>query len=329
MIARPSYRIHELYLRLKVCLVLITALSLSTRLVWSQTSAPQTASSQGRIARDLELIRIAEQKHLPDVEQGALWDQLALEYYGATEFVKAEDAYNRSLHLLKTAPSAKEEYASTLDNLASLYLIYGRLDDAENARKQALQVRRKLSNPTDIAVSEVHLADIALARHKFKKAEQLALRGLAGLESSLNPPGAGMFSALVTLTYARCSLGHCEEGLMNAEQAVAFAKQNSEPESAVTGFALETLGFAEWKTGATQDGEKAMLEGIQILRTKVAPSDPRLAGAMLQYKAYLVAIKRPMEAREIQDQVERMTSQAGAYCAGCVVSVYSLSKTLR
>ena len=116
---------------------------------------------------------------------------------------------------------------------------------------------------------------------------------------------------------------------MNAEQAVAFAKQNSEPESAVTGFALETLGFAEWKTGATQDGEKAMLEGIQILRTKVAPSDPRLAGAMLQYKAYLVATKRPMEAREIQDQVERMTSQAGAYCAGCVVSVYSLSKTLR
>ena len=317
------------YLRLKVCQLLLIALTWNVGVVWAQTSNAPMSGSQVRIAQDLESIRVAEQKHLPEAQRGILWEQLGLEYHAATEFPKAEEAYNRALHLLKTAPSARAEYASTLDDLASLYLIYGRLDDAERARKQALRVRQELGNPTEIAVSETHLADIALTRHQFKKAERLALRGLEGMEPSSNPPLVGMLSAYITLTYARCLRGHCGEGLMNAEQAVAFANKNFESESAASGFALETLGFAEWKSGATQDGERAMLQAIQMLRTKLAPADPRLAGAMLQYRAYLIEANRQAEAQEIHEQVTRMASQAGVFCQGCTVSVYSLSNALR
>jgi tetratricopeptide (TPR) repeat protein len=329
MIALSSYRTYRPYIRLKVSLLLLALLRLSVCVVGAQTSNPQIASPQARIAQDLKLIRMAEQEPLPAAQQGALWAQLASEYEHAAEFLKAEDAYNRSLHLLKTAPSARAEYASTLDNLASLYLIYGRVDDAESARKQALAVRQKLGNPSDIAISHVHLADIALARHQFKKAERLAQRGIEEMESSSNPPSGEMLFGLVTITYARCSRGHCGEGMVSAEQAVAFANKSFGSESAAVGFALETLGFAEWKNGATQDGEKAMLHGIQILRTKLAPADPRLTGAMLQYCAYLIAVNRRVEAQEIHEQVTRVTSQAGTLCPGCTVSVYSLSKTLR
>jgi tetratricopeptide (TPR) repeat protein len=321
--------IRNLYLGLKMSLLLLTALSLGGCVAWAQTSNPQIASSQARIAQDLELIRAAQQEHLPEAQRAALWARLALEYRNATDFLKAEDAYNKSLHLLKTAPSDRAEYAATLDGLASLYLIYGRLDDAESIRKQALAVRQKLGNPSDIGHSQVLLAYIALERHQFKKAERLALRGLQEMESSSNPSKAGMLTAFITLTYARCSRGNCGEGLMSAEQAVAFANRNFGSESVAAGGALEALGFAEWKTGATQDGEKAMVQGIQILQPKMAPADPRLIAAMLQYRAYLVAAKRRVEAQEIQDQVERMTRQAATFCAGCVVSVYSLSNTLR
>ena len=321
MIALSSYRTYRLFLSL----LLLTAL----RFGWAQTPNPQIASSQARIAQDLELIRAAEQQHLPAAQAGALWAQLAAEYHHATEFPQAEDAYNRSLHLLKTAPGAGEEYATTLDNLASLYLIYGRVDDAESARKQALAVRQKLGNISGIGVSHIHLADIALARHQFKKAEKLALQGMEEMKSSSNPPREGMLSGLITVTYARCSRGHCDEGLTNAEQALAFANTHFEPGSAAAGFALETLGFAKWKSGATHDGEIAMVQGIQILRTKLAPADPRLAGAMLQYRAYLIAENRQAEAQEIHEQVGKMTREAGVYCSDCAVSVNSLSKTLR
>jgi tetratricopeptide (TPR) repeat protein len=282
-----------------------------------------------RIAQDLELIHIAEQEHHSDAERGGLWAQLASEYQYAAEFLKAEDAYNKSLHLLKSAPATRTEYAATLESLSALYLLYGRVDDAESVSKQALTVREKLGNPSDIGLSQVHLANVAIARRQFKKAERLALRGMEEMESSSNPPRSGMLSGLITVTYARCRRGHFSEGSMSAQQAVAFAKTHFEPESAAVGFALETLGFVEWKNGAVQDGEKAMLHGIQILRTKLVPADPRLAGALLQYQDYLIATSRRVEAQEIHEEVERMTSQTGAFCSACTVSVYSLSKSLR
>ena len=66
-----------------------------------------------------------------------------------TDFLKAEDAYLRALHLLKAAPHSRAEYTFALDDLSSLYLIYGRLDNAESASKQAIKVRQKLGNPAE------------------------------------------------------------------------------------------------------------------------------------------------------------------------------------
>jgi tetratricopeptide (TPR) repeat protein len=321
MIALSSYRTYRLILSL----FLLTAL----RFGWAQTSSPQMTSLQARITQDLELIHASEQQHLPAAQAAALWAQLAADYHYAAEFPQAEDAYNRSLHLLKTAPALAEEYAITLDNLAALYMIYGRVDDAESARKQALIVRQKLGDIRGIAVSHIHLADIALARHQFKKAEKLALQGMEEMKSSSNPPRDGMLSGIVVITYARCSLGHCDEGLTSAEEAVSFANTHFESGSAATGFALETLGFAKWKSGAAHDGEIAMVQGIQILRTDLAPADPRLGGALLQYRAYLLAEDRRAEAKEIHDQVGNMNREAGVYCSDCAVSVNSLSTTLR
>jgi hypothetical protein len=312
----------------RVHVLLLIALIGSVGVVRAQKPDAHITTSQDRIAHDLQLIRIGEQQHLPPAQQGILWEQLALEYHISTDFQKAEDAYLRALRLLKTAPSSREDYASALDSLSSLYLIYGRSDDAESARKQAIKVRQKMGNDADNGESLVHLADVAIVRHQFKKAERLALHGLRLLESSPNPQREGILSAFITLTYARCFRGHCQEGLINAKQALAFANTNFQSESTAHGFALETLGFAEWKSGSPQDGERAMLQSIQLLRRGLAPTDPRLAGALLQYKSYLEEAHRSAEAQEIREQVSRMTSQAGAACQACV-SVYSLSNTLR
>lgn len=329
MITLFSHREYRPYLHLRVSLLLLTALSLSVCVAWAQTTEPKILSLQVRIAQDMELIHIAEQEHRPEADRGALWAQLASEYQYAAEFPKAEDAYYRSLHLLKTVPSVRAKYAATLEGLAALYLLYNRVDDSESVWKQALAVHKKLGNPSGIGLSEVHLADVAFARQQFKKAERLALRGMEEMESSSDPPRAGMLSGFITVTYARCRRGHCGEGLMSAQQAVAFANTRFPAESAPVGFAFMTLGFAEWKSGAVQDGEKAMLHSIQILRTTLVPADRRLGGALLQYQEYLTATSRRVEAQEIHEEVERMNSQTGTFCSACTVSVDSLSRALR
>ncbi len=308
--------------------LLLTLFTLSLGLACAQTSNSLLTYTQARIATDQELIRKAELQQLPAEKQGALWAQLAAEYQYNTDFSRAEAAYYKSLHLLKTVPSAATEYAATLDGLAALYLIYDRVDDAESTRKQALAVRLQVGNPCDISVSYAHLADIAVKRRQFKKAEQLGQRGIDGMQSCPSLPRQGMLSALMTLTYARCLHGHCSDGLTSAKQAVAFANQNYGADSAPAGFALETLGFAEWKSGDSQDGERTMMQSIHLLQTKLAPADPRLAGAMLQYRAYLLEAKRHLEAQQIHEQVVKMSSEGGTACEGCV-NVYTLSKGLR
>jgi hypothetical protein len=329
MITLFCYGAYRPYLHLRVTFLLLTALSLSVCATGAQTFEPQSASVQAHIARDIELIQTAEQQHRPEAERGALWAQLASAYQYAAEFLKAEDAYNKSLHLLKTAPSAQAEYAGTLESLATLYLLYGHVDEAESLRKQALAVHKKLGDRFNTGLSQIHLANIAIARRQFKKAERLSLRGMEEMESSSNPPRAGILSGLITVTYAHCLRGHCDQGLASAQQGFAFVNSNFVSESVAVGFALETLGFAEWKTGAGQEGEKAMLHGIQILRKELVPADPRLRGALMQYGNYLTAANRRVEAQEIHEEVERMTSQTGTVCPACTVSVYSLSKTLR
>ena len=313
----------------RVSFILLTALSLGVCAVSAQMPETQGSSGQVRIARDIELIHIAEQQQRPEAERGALWVQLASEYENAGEFLKAEDAYNKALHLLKTAPGAKEEYAVTLESLATLYLLYNHLDEAESVRKQAIAVLEKLGNSSEIGLSQIHLANVAIARRQFKKAERLSLQGMKEIESSSNPHKAGILSGLITVTYARCLRGHCAEGLTSAQQALAFADSNFDAESESVAFALETLGLAEWKTGDLQEGEKAMLRGIHILRTKLVPADPRLRAALLQYRGYLIAASRRVEAEDIDEELEKTASQTATSCSGCTVSVDSLSKTLR
>jgi tetratricopeptide (TPR) repeat protein len=313
----------------KLSLLVVSVLSWRAGTVQGQTSNPRLNWSQEHILQVQESIRDAEAQHSPQARQGALWAELALAYWNATEFVKAEDAYSKSLQLLKTAPSSAAQYASTLEDLASLYLTYGRLADAESTAKQAFAARKKLGSPMEIAISQVHLAAIALVRHQFKKAEQLSESGVVTLQSVASPPKTGMLSGFITLTYARCSNKHCSEGSNSAQQAVAFAEKNFEPESAPIGFALETRGFAEWKSGAKQEGERDMQEAIRILQRTLAPADPRLAGVMLQYKSYLVEAGRQEEAHVVAQQISSVTRQAGVSCANCAVGVHTLVNGVR
>jgi tetratricopeptide (TPR) repeat protein len=314
---------------LRVILLLLIASCASTAVARAQTQEPQAASSQVRIADELAMINTAEQQHRSAADLGAMWSNLASEYHYAADFLKAEDAYNQSLHLLKSVPEAREVYATTLEDLAALYLNYGHIDEAESVRKRALAVRKKVGNPQQIGISHAHLADVALARHQYKKAEQLDIQAIAEMQSSTNPPRVGLLSALITITYARCGQGNCNVGLTSAQQGIDFAYKRFDRESAAIGFALETLGYAQWQTGSIQEGEKTMLRGIGILRATLVPADPRLRGSLKQYEKYLNATNRRVEAQEVHSEVERASRDAGVPCSACTVSVYSLSRTLR
>ena len=288
-----------------------------------QISVTETQES---IKLDVRLIRVAEHDRLPNKKQGYLWGRLASEYAQLADFARAEDAYAHSIQLLKDVPEARANYATLLDNLGVLYLAYNRRDVAKSYINQAFAARKEQGDPVTLGVSQLHLAELALAEHNFKEAERVAAEANANLSSAGDEGKKGLIGALVALSYARCSQDNCAEGLRNAEEAMGLARIVYPTDSLPIGHALMALGFAKWKSGSSQEAEKMMLEGIHIITTQNFPGTPYSRNALSEYRTFLAAMHRPLDVKRVDDQIASMAPQT---CASCTISVTTLSHAMR
>lgn len=303
-------------------------LALCIALSICEHARPQQSSTMNDqdIAQERHLIDVAEHDHLSDAKIGYLWGRLASDYTARADFARAEDAYLRALRLLGNAPEAQKNYATLLDNLGVLYLAYDRRAEAEDYLKRALASRKTQGDVAALGVSQVHLAHLALAEHKFKQAEDIAVEAQSNLIMAGEGGRRGLIGALVSLTYARCERDKCAEGLRDAEQAMELARLAYPSDSLPAGHVLMAIGFARWKIGDSQEAEKMMLEGIHIITTKNAPGAPYSRLALLQYRDFLNSMHRSFDVKRIDDQLAQSISRP---CANCTVNVGSMSNALR
>jgi tetratricopeptide (TPR) repeat protein len=272
------------------------------------------------------MIDVAEHEHLSAAKIAYLWGSLATDYTAEADFLRAEDAYFHALHLLKGLPESQNNYATLLDNLGVLYLAYNRRAEAEQYLKAALTIRKKLNDMIALGASQVHLAQLALAHHKFKQAEAIAVEAQANLTAVGVSGRAGLIGALVSLAYTRCEQNKCVEGLRDAEEAMDLARVVYPSDSLPSGHVLMAIGFAKWKAGDNQQAEKMMLEGIHIITAKNAPGAPYSRMAMFEYRDFLNATGRALDVKRLDDQLAQATPQP---CANCTVNVSSMSNALR
>ncbi len=304
------------------------ALTLCIVLSVCKNARPQqfSTTTQKDIAQERHMIDLAEREHLPDAKIGYLWGRLASDYVGLADFARAEDAYFRSLRLLRNAPEAQKSYATLLDNLGVLYFAFDRRAEAEPYLKRSFAERRKQGDIVALGISQVHLAQLAHADHKFKQSENLATEAQTNLTAAGDAGRAGLIGALVALTYARCERNKCAEGLQDAERAMDVARLIYTSDSLPAGHVLMAIGFARWKIGDSQQAEKMMLEGVHIITTKNAPGAPYSRLALLEYRDFLKSMGRGLDVKRIDDQLAQATPQP---CANCTVSLNSLSNALQ
>jgi hypothetical protein len=304
------------------------ALTLCIVLSVCEHARPQqfSTTTQKDIAQKRHMIDLAEREHLPDAKIGYLWGRLASDYAAQSDFVRAEDAYFRSLRLLRNAPEAQKDYATLLDNLGVLYLAYNRRAEAEQYLTRGFAARRKQDDIAALGVSQLHLAELALDGHKFKRAENIAAEAQANLTATGDSGRVGLIGALVTLAYARCEQHKCAEGLRDAEHAMDLARLVYPADSLPAGHVLMAIGYARWKTGDSEEAERMMLQGVHIITTRNAPGAPDSRDALLEYRDFLKAMHRSLDVKRIDDQLAQATPQP---CANCTVSVNSLFNALR
>ena len=270
------------------------------------------------IAQDRLRIQQAELQHLPDARVGYLWAVLAAEYRQAGEFAESEDAYFKAMKFLDHGSASAANYATVLDNLAMLYLVYGRMDEAELYNRRSAKIRRSLGNPLDEARGEQHMAEIHLARHKFKLVEEEAARALAVMEQVDDPEKLDMVSALNALAFARCSRRRCEQGLQDAQHSVALATSFFGEESTPVAHAWMAVGYAEWKLGRMDEADRAMRLGIRMMKTQAGGESRMVLLAMMEYRNFLKSAHRDRDAEQVIQEISQLVQQQAPMCATCV-----------
>lgn len=310
------------------CLLLLatTIVNQSDAQQQSEQSKPETSrpTLQRRIEERLTALEAKENAHPSNREVGYQWSRLGEDYSLAGEFGDAESAFNHAVESFSKEPENRDLYAGALDELGALYRVYGRIPEAQNCRRKALALRKKLGDPLQLALSQSHLAELDLISKKYKEAftrADSAYRQMSGMENAGN---GDLLSALLVRTYAKCRLRRHAECLSDAQQALALSRSVFAEDSLPVGAALVALSSAQLDNGSTQEAEASARQAWGILNRGLASNDPRVIFAMSKDRDCLLALHRTEEARKIDAQVSAIDRQPAQPCVSCTVSVYGL-----
>jgi hypothetical protein len=287
------------------------------------TSGTATQAVSQRIRQQLADLNTREMANASNRELGYRWTVLGFEYSNAGEFTSSENAYNHAIDLLGRDPADSSLNAEALDQLGALYRIYGRLPESLNCRRTALALRAKLGDPKLIALSQSHLAEIALVSRQYREALQQADEAYMGMMAA-GAASKDKVAALIVRTYATCGLHRNAECLSHAEEVLALSRGAFPEQSPEVSSSLMALSVAQLHNGAAEAAEESAKQAVAILKTQFSSGDPRVAFALSQDRDCLMALHRREEARQIQAQLEAIDGRSSASCAQCTVSAFGL-----
>jgi tetratricopeptide (TPR) repeat protein len=277
-------------------------------------------------------IKTAEQQQAGAAEVGGLWLQLANRYVDMLEFPQAEDAFARSLRLLRT-PATQAAYAAALDGMGSLYLETGRLNDAGEYSRKSLEIYTALGDQMRAATLHDTIALVAFSGRHYREAEAEAALGVTEMQTVAKPDAGELVTAYLIHSYALCSQGRCSEALGDVDRAMAVAEANLRPEAIEMAGIWLARGYDRWKAGAPADAASAMSEALRIVRGHTELPQPALVGmelgVMRQYDAFLKGTHRKPQQKQLEAEMARLQAEQPPACDGCTVSVAALAPGLR
>lgn len=145
----------------------------------------------------LEPIARSTDAALSEDKKGVVWNILGSSYQDLDMFEKARDCYEHAIVLLREAEPHTAQYASTLDNLGSVEMSLGEMNDSARLRKKARRIYATLGDHPGVARVSTNLAVLALltnhgasaqrnlnsALHEFQKAGTADDDDIAGVRS--------------------------------------------------------------------------------------------------------------------------------------------------
>jgi tetratricopeptide (TPR) repeat protein len=272
-------------------------------------------------------IKTAEQQHANAAEVGGMWVQLANRYQDQIEFAQAEDAFARSLRLLRS-PDTQAAYADALAGMGSLYIEMGRLHDGAEYSRQSLAIYTTLGDGLHTATLHDTMALSLLLEHRYRESEVESAEGMTEMQALAKPDAGELITAYLLHSYAICNQGRCSEALGDVDRAMLMVESHEGPDSIEMAGVWLARGYDQWKAGTPDDADRAMGAALHILRGCTKLPQPLLdhlqLGVMRQYDAFLKGTHRKPQAKQLETEMARLEARQPQVCGDCTVSVAAL-----
>lgn len=228
-----------------------------------------------------------------------------------TEYAEAEQLYQRALAIREQIlESEHPDTATTLNNLADLYLAQKRNKQAEQLYQRALAIREQVlgSLHSDTAISLSNLARFYRHQGKFERAEPLYQRALAIQEQILGFQNASTAMTLYRLAFLYYVQGKYDEAEILYQRSLAIRERVLDPSHPETAMTITNLARLYYTQGRYEEAEVLYERALSIREQVQGPQHPetasvlnhlaRLYFAQGQYKKAEALYKRALSIRE-------------------------------
>lgn len=237
-------------------------------------------------------------------ESWKVYNDAGLGAYELGRLTEAEQLLRRAVRETDSFVAADPRRATALNNLASVYRLEGKYDQAETSYQQALDILDRAFGSKHLAVATAlnNLADLYRVRRRLDDAEPLYLRALEIKRYFLtdsHPSLATTLNNLGLLYHARGDYNRAEPLYWRAYTIRKNALGEKHPETIQS---LSNLAVVHHDRGDLAEAER-LYQDVLALRQEVLPRDsPVLAATLNEYAALLRQLDRaeeaiPLEAR--------------------------------
>lgn len=263
----------------------------------------------------IQIYSAASQKADPPamepVAAGGVWRHLGSLYEDAGRYAESETCYVHAIRLLQPEPAASAELATAIDDLGTLYMMRGDLEQAEYAEQRALAIREAWGIRADLPLSWFHLATLSLREHQFKRARDYAELAVQQIDRKTSPDADEEMNARFVLGSALFRLHKDAEAIAMMESAMDVGRRTYSPDDFPLGFGSFLLGYVYWKSGNATGAAKLMENGAAVVERQLGWRHPVCLSVMTQYARFLRDTHQTAAARAIDDKLKEARGKEG------------------
>ena len=265
---------------------------------------------------------LTDSANTSEIEKGIVWNILGSSYQDLEMFQKSRQCYERSIKILRTASSARNQLASAIDNLGSVEEAMGQDEESERLRKSAEQIYLELQDHEGMTRISLNLANVALHRHD-SHAVQRYLNAAHKEAAQATKLDSDDIAALLSIESNLALLNHdSQRALSKAQDAIEHWSRLHGTKSFLIGQVLLVSAEAHRQAGDRKSALSDMRQALDIFDVTPGNNSLTYLRATLQQAQIMREDGRIREADALQRNASAaLKEKQEQTCAGCAVPI--------